>query len=156
MRVHLETYLDCAAHEAWSLLQRPTHLRRIMFPLLRFAPVSGKDLPETWTPGEPYPLRMYLFGLIPVGRHTINFVDIDHTRRVIETEESGSIARRWAHKISIRRAETGATIYEDDVEVDAGFLTRPVWLFAQWLYRHRQSKWRKIARGLAPGDVADA
>jgi hypothetical protein len=40
-------------------------------------------------------------------------------------------------------------IESDEIEIEAGWLTFFVWLFAQWFYRHRQRKWRNVARRLS-------
>ena len=51
----------------------------------------------------------------------------------------------WDHSISISTA-SGRTRYRDTVTIDAGLFTLPVWLFAQVFYRHRQRRWRSLAK----------
>ena len=35
-----------------------------------------------------------------------------------------------------------------EIVIEAGPLTLLVWLFANWFYRHRQRRWRRVARRL--------
>lgn len=60
---------------------------------------------------------------------------------------TGSSSRRWDHVIRIRAAADGrSTLYQDEIDIDAGLLTVPVWAQASVLYRWRQLRWRRLAR----------
>jgi hypothetical protein len=43
-------------------------------------------------------------------------------------------------------AAVGGTLYRDQVTIQAGMFTPFIWLFAQLFYRHRQRRWRQLAR----------
>jgi hypothetical protein len=45
-------------------------------------------------------------------------------------------------------AADGNALYMDRIEIEAGVMTLPVWLFANVFYRYRQMKWRKLLRSL--------
>jgi len=36
--------------------------------------------------------------------------------------------------------------YTDEIEIQAGWLTPGIWLFAQLFYRHRQRRWKALLR----------
>jgi hypothetical protein len=39
-------------------------------------------------------------------------------------------------------------MYRDMIDVDAGHLTVLVWAWTNWFYRHRQKRWRSLAKRL--------
>jgi hypothetical protein len=52
---------------------------------------------------------------------------------------------RWDHWITVEPDGEGGTLYRDSVEIDAGFLTPLVGMFAHLFYCHRQRRWRGLA-----------
>jgi hypothetical protein len=152
MRVRVESELRCAPEKAWEELQRPALLREVIRPLFRFVPVDPPQLPERWPEAAILHLRGYLFGIIPIGTHNIFIERIDPAAREIQSREAGGLVRRWDHLICIRPTGDGRTLYSDEVIIEAGWLTLFVWLFAQWFYRHRQRRWRLIARRLSAAE----
>lgn len=87
---------------------------------------------------------MYFLGLIPLGHHTIEFETIDSQRRTIISNEHGRITNEWKHRITIENLENNKIQYTDEVEIEAGLLTFPVWIFANLFYRYRQWRWRGV------------
>lgn len=150
MTVTLATDLVCTADEAWRLVQTIELLRYVLAPWVEFSFPAG-DEPERFSAGQCFELRMTIFK-VPMGVHRITLLEIDHRKRLIQTEESSSLVRQWRHRIRIEPRPHGCR-YEDRIEVDAGVLTPGVWLFAQGLFRHRQRKWRHIAQRLARGEA---
>jgi hypothetical protein len=88
-------------------------------------------------------------GLIPLGLHTIRIEHIDAPRRQIQSRETNGLISRWDHLVSIREMPAGRTLYSDEIEIEAGRFTWIVWLYAQVFYRHRQRRWRRIAKRLS-------
>lgn len=104
---------------------------------------------------QSYSARIALFGVIPLGHQTLNLSGEDlstgsgHPHYLLRDHGKGSWMQRWDHRIQIEADGKGCR-YTDQLEVKAGLLTLPVWLFALCFYRHRQRRWRKLARaGLA-------
>jgi hypothetical protein len=90
-----------------------------------------------------------LFGLVPLGTRTLVFERIDPECMEVQTRERDQLVRRWDHLIRLRSLDTGRCRYSDKIEIEAGWLTPLVWLFAAWFYRHRQRRWQTVARRLA-------
>ena len=86
----------------------------------------------------------------PLGYAKLKFERIDQNAGEMRTRESDQLCCRWDHCIRVKPLSNGQTGYSDTVEIDAGWLTPLVWLFARWFYRHRQRRWQKIAERLAP------
>jgi len=149
MRVYVECVLPYPPEKVWHDLQRPALLRDLSRPIVHFYPAGGAPFPEHWLEGTTQTFNVHLFGTLPLGAHTIFVERIDPEARTIQTRESGGQVRRWDHKLRVRPAGDGRTLYSDEITIEAGWLTGLVWLYAQALYRHRQRRWRRIARRLA-------
>ncbi|OWK46890.1 hypothetical protein FRUB_00589 [Fimbriiglobus ruber] len=110
--------------------------------------MPGQEFPEKWPNGMTVLCRSYLFGIIPLGTRTLLFERIDHASYTIQTRECDHLVRRWDHLIRVESIAPGRCRYSDEIEIEAGGFTPVVWLFALTLYRHRQNRWRAIARRL--------
>ncbi len=93
-------------------------------------------------------MKPYLFGFLPIGIRNLFWERIDDASRQMQTREHDPLIRRWDHRIAVEPADTSTCRYTDDVDIEAGLLTVPVWLFAQLFYRHRQHRWKSVARRL--------
>jgi hypothetical protein len=148
MKVYVETILECPPERVWAEVQTSRLLQEVIYPLLKFTPLPGMAFPEKWQPDSIVLGSGYAFSFIPLGIHTLRFECIDARKRQITTRESNFFVRQWDHVISVNRAPGGSTHYSDEIEIDAGLLTPIVWLYATIFYRHRQRRWRLIARRL--------
>jgi SAM-dependent methyltransferase len=147
-RFRFESVLAAPADEVWGMVQRTELLREVAAPFLRFRPASSGRLPLTWPVGAPLRLRMYLFGLVPLGFHEIVVDRIDDRARELHTRERGTLLRRWEHVIRVEPVGSGHARYTDEVELDAGWLTPLVGAFSRAFFRHRHRRWRAAARRL--------
>lgn len=93
-------------------------------------------------------MSRYVFGFIPLGVRELYFERIDQRALRIVTRESNRLVRRWDHTISVTPFGANRSIYRDVIDVDAGRLTVMVWAWTNWFYRHRQKRWRSLARRL--------
>jgi hypothetical protein len=153
MLVRVSTRLPVPADVAWETVQRTDTLRYVTRGLLGFR-VDG-TVPERIAQGETYRLRLLFFGVLPAWRHEIHVVNVDQAGHEIRTEERGGPVRTWRHRIAVDPEGWGATRYLDEIEIAAGPLTPLVWLYAQFFYRYRQWRWRRLARGLQQRSSAD-
>jgi hypothetical protein len=147
MRVLVKSRLPCDADHAWAEVQTSALLREICWPLIRLAPAGGaSDIAERWVSGATVQLRLFLCGFIPLGTRHLHWERIDQRQLEMQTREHDPLIRRWDHRIHVEPMGASQCRYTDDVEIEAGLLTLPVWLFAQWFYRHRQHRWKAVAR----------
>lgn len=156
MRVYVESELPCPPEAVWDEVSRSRLLKEVCSPLVSIHPVAGEELPGEWVEGSTVRVRSYLFGFVPLGTRVIHFDRVDPTRREIATREHDPLVQHWNHTVRVRPAPNGDAIYRDEVEISAGLLTPLVWLFAQCLYRHRQRRWRGVARRRACPSVMPA
>jgi hypothetical protein len=148
MKVEVSTELDCSAAKVWNEVQKSALLLRVIWPLARISTSGLPDLPEHWDEGQKVQCRVYVFGFIPLGVREIYFERIDHRALRIVTRESDRLVRKWDHTILVRPFGPNRSIYRDTIDVDAGHLTVVVGAWTNWFYRHRQKRWRSLARRL--------
>jgi ligand-binding SRPBCC domain-containing protein len=131
------------ADTIWTKLSRLSTLQHVAKPYATFRPVDGSsDL--NWLPGEVYRFRFRLFGVLPLGTHTIKVKRFDREAGIVYTEESNPHVPVWNHTIKLEAIDGGYTLYTDEVEIDAGWKTAAVCLWAKLFYAHRQRKWVRM------------
>ena len=146
MIARISSHFPCSETELWRRIIEPRSLQFVASPLLTFTPIEAGALEREWQVDRDYPLRLYFMKLIPLGRHTIRLVKIDRSTNTILSEERGSLARVWNHRIHFRQVAPGKLAYEDEIEIRAGVLTPLIWSFARLFYRHRQRRWRVLLK----------
>jgi hypothetical protein len=149
MRVYVQSRLDCPPEKVWHAVQTSSLFLEIIRPLVKVVPVDSPNFPPHWQEGTTVRCKSYLFGLIPLGIHTLYMERIDPGAREIQSREHDSLIAKWDHLVRVAETDDGLTLYCDEIEIEAGYLTVLVWLFAAWFYRHRQRNWRRIAKQLA-------
>jgi hypothetical protein len=148
MKVDVSTALDCSAAKAWGEVQKSALLLHVIWPLARIGTFGLPDLPEQWSHGQTVQRRLYVFGFIPIGVRDLSFERIDQNAYRIVTRERDPLVRSWNHTIAITPSGPDRSIYRDIIDIDAGHLTVLVWAWAGWFYRHRQRRWRGLAKTL--------
>jgi hypothetical protein len=147
MIVDVSTVLNCSAAKAWNEVQKSSLLLHVIWPLARVVS-TGAPFPERWSPGSTIQCKLFVFGIIPMGVHTLLLEKIDQKNYEIQSREHDPLVARWDHLISIKPLDDSRSIYRDTIDIDAGSLTFAVWAWANWFYRHRQRRWRAVAKTL--------
>jgi hypothetical protein len=148
MKVDVSTRLDCSAEKAWTEAVKTSVLTRVIWPMARIVPADQGRFPERWSEGLTLRCKSFLWGFIPIGVRMLHFETVDNERFRFCTREHDSMVKRWDHVASVVPDGEKHSIYRDVIEIDAGKLTFLVWLWACWFYRHRQRRWRALARTL--------
>ncbi len=125
------------------LLQRLETLQYIAKPYATFENIDGGNN-LIWEPGGAFAFRLKMFGIIPLGTHTIRVREfcVD----TIYTSEGNPFCPVWNHRIELLENRRNYTTYTDEVEIDAGWKTPFVCLWAKAFYGHRQKKWLKLLK----------
>ena len=144
MYLKLQSKLDCSVEAAWQEVKKVSLLQYVAEPLVTFSPVQPAVFPEFWPTNGTVVVDFRILNLIPFGNHSLEFEAVDEVARTLQTREKSMLLKKWDHLIRIESVN-GETIYTDEVELSAGILTPIVWLFANFFYRHRQRRWRKLA-----------
>lgn len=150
MRLDISTHLECSLEQAITHAKTTRLLKFVAYPLVHFTPIEPSTWPVEWTEGT-YSVGVRILGFLPFGKQAI-VISFPKSLDGFLLRDNGYsvLAKVWDHTISIT-SEVGRTRYTDSVIIDAGVFTFPVWLFAQAFYRHRQRRWRQLARQVAKG-----
>lgn len=146
-KVVVRSILACKPEKAWEQVRTSGLLLHVCWPLLKLLP-DRYGMPAIWDQGESARLRLYLFGLIPLGEHKVHIERVDFEHFEIQSREHGRMAQVWDHRITLEPYGLESTMYTDEVVIYAGELTSVVAWFARFFYRYRQTRWQRLARGL--------
>lgn len=153
MKVDIATHIAVEPDAVWGQVQRPELLQHIASPLIRFAPTSEEGWPAQFVEHAPVAARLFLFGFTPLGLQwivpSLHLTERDAWPKRLRDNGYSRLIRRWDHWITVEPDGHGGTHYRDTVDVDAGLLTLFFWAFAQLFYRHRQRRWRTLAKRLS-------
>lgn len=138
--------LPASADVVWAALKRPGTFAHVVWPVLT-AP-AARRMETLAAPGLGGSGWLFLFGVVPLHRHTIEVVSVDDAARRLETAEHGGVLRSWRHVLTVRPDGQGC-VYTDEVTLDAGALTPVATAFARGMYAYRHLRWRRLARQLA-------
>jgi len=140
--------LPCPAERLSAELGRPALFLHVTARLLVFQPVDPPTAAEVWTPGV-YRFRLLVGGRVPLGEHTVDARQVGVAdpgvvapQQVWHDAGYSALIKSWDHKIILEPG--GSTRYTDQVEIYAGLLTVPAWLFAHLFYRHRQRRLAEV------------
>jgi hypothetical protein len=153
MKVSLSTKIDLNAETVWAEVQTAPLLMHIAWPLVRFVPVGAESL-DSFKPGGRYQVTLRLFGILPFGTQwivtSVHEPEAGEWPKRLRDNGYSALINKWDHWITVAPDEKSGTRYSDEVEIAAGLMTPFVWAFAQAFYRHRQRRWRGLARTLHP------
>jgi len=121
-------------------LQQLNTLQYIAWPYATFEPV-GRTV-SAWAVGSTSVYRLRLFDVIPFGTHTIHIVRFDPDG--VSSREGNEHVPVWNHDITLKAVDAKHTRYTDRVEIQAGWKTVFIWLWANAFYAHRQRKWIRL------------
>ena len=127
-------------------MKTPAAFRAVTRGLLAL-PVIG-DRQGQWREGETVVGWVFLFGFLPFSRHHLHIARIDDATRTLSSCEFGGVITTWNHDIEVAPIDRTTCRYRDRIEIEAGFLTPVIVVYANWFYRMRQRRWRALAKGL--------
>ena len=122
-------------------LKKLKTLQYIAFPYASFEPCNGNDK-IVWEKGNVYEFRLKLFCIFPLGIHKIKVIEF--SQNSIYTNEGNKFVSIWNHRIYLKTLNNRFTEYTDEVEINAGWRTIFVYLWAKLFYTHRQHKWKNL------------
>jgi hypothetical protein len=144
MLVDVSKTLDCSATKAWNEVQKTSLHRHIIWPLARIEPVGSSPFPERWTEGLTVQCKLLVFQVIPIGVHTLYLERIDQKNYEIQSREYDPVRITWFQSSRSITADA-STVTSILTPATSPFA---VWGWANWFYRHRQRRWRALAKTL--------
>lgn len=77
MKATISTSIDTSISRVWTELQKTSSLVHVASPILIFSAQEGLELPASWRAGNMYPLSLYGFHVLPLGKRNINIKKMD-------------------------------------------------------------------------------
>lgn len=142
LTVKKSSVFPAAKDEIFRRLQKLKTLQYIAHPYATFKSVDDTE-ELTWQEDSAFAFHFKLFALIPFGVHTIKVIQFD-IEKGIYTQEGNKHVPVWNHKIILEKIDENTTKYTDIVEIQAGWKTLFVYLWANSFYAHRQRKWKRL------------
>ena len=144
LTVKKSSVFPAAKDEIFRRLQKLKTLQYIAHPYATFKSVDDTE-ELTWQEDSAFAFHFKLFALIPFGVHTIKVIQFD-IEKGIYTQEGNKHVPVWNHKIILEKINENTTKYTDIVEIQAGWKTLFVYLWANSFYAHRQRKWKRLLK----------
>ena len=144
LTVKKSSVFPAAKEEIFRRLQKLKTLQYIAHPYATFKSVDDTE-ELTWQEDSAFAFHFKLFALIPFGVHTIKVIQFD-IEKGIYTQEGNKHVPVWNHKIILEKINENTTKYTDIVEIQAGWKTLFVYLWANCFYAHRQRKWKRLLK----------
>lgn len=144
MTVRKTSVFSATEKEIFKRLKRLKTLQYIAWPMAAFTPVN-ENHELVWKEGTESSYRFKLFGVIPFGIHTIKVIHFG-VKQGIFTNESNTHVPVWNHRILIEKMDDSNTRYTDIVDIEAGWKTVFIYLWAVCFYSHRQKRWKRLLK----------
>ncbi len=144
MRCFIQTHLESGAEKVWALVKESRTLLYVTRGFLGFS--KADQMPPEWYPGAVANTRFWFFHIFPAWwKHRLEVTQVEESRKQITSHEYGGMIRAWNHTIQVKPQASGCS-YSDEIEIEAGWLTVFVWLYANIFYGYRQARWRLLSK----------
>jgi len=143
--ITVSTHFDALADDICSAATTRRLLHFVAAPMVSFTPVGPATLPERLEDAD-YLWALRIFGFLPFGQQVIgiSYPEPEGETRFLRDNGHSASIKKWDHWVSVSPLGDG-TRYQDKLEIDAGWQTPVVAVFAKAFYTHRQSRLRKLA-----------
>ena len=141
MTVKKTSVFSAKQSNVFGLLQRFDTLAYIAKPYATFKNIDGQT-ELVWEVGKSFSFDFKMFGFISLGVHIINVKEFNIDN--IYTNEGNPFCPIWNHRIILKEIAERKTEYTDEVEIEVGWKTPFIYLWAKAFYSHRQKKWIKL------------
>ncbi|MBF0119681.1 MAG: hypothetical protein HQK79_12655 [Desulfobacterales bacterium] len=138
----IQSYFETSADKAWELLKKTDTFLFITHGFLDFT--NKKKWPEEFYNGLEINTKLIFFNILPAWKHCLKITKINELDKELYSNECGGFINTWNHLIKIEPETDCRCKYTDQVEINAGFLTPAVWLYANIFYRYRHYRWKKL------------
>lgn len=144
LTVRKSSVFSVSVEEVFARLQKLKTLQYIAYPYATFEAVNGEE-ELIWKKDNVFSFRFKIFGLIPFGIHRIKVIRFGLEDGIL-TNETNTHVPVWNHEIILEGVDANTTKYTDIVEIDAGWKTVFVYIWAVCFYTHRQRKWKRLLK----------
>lgn len=132
--IRLMHYYNTAPQKLWALAIDFAALAKVNEGRISFAGLPQGQC-ET---GQSLDIKVKLFGKMPAEAYHIDILECDHTQMLMRSSEQTNGIKKWNHTMQVIAVGDGACL-SDEIEIDAGFMTPIIALWAKYMYgaRHK-------------------
>lgn len=139
-QITFETTLKCNAQEVWKLYQKPTEWLDNLNPQAKLRPTSTNKEIKQWTIGKNYSFILYMYGVIPFGKHHIIIESIDSTSYVIQSRERGFLVPHWDNNFEVIHINDSTCILKDILTIQTKGINSIVTSYAIGVFKAKHKK----------------
>ncbi len=123
------------AERVWAIAVDLDHLKEVTAGLLVF-----RDLPSGRIhKGQQLRVQVSLFGKLPYQPYEMTVVECDDANRTFRSNEVGAGVKSWQHSLAVVADEEYGCRIEEQIDIDAGWMTPVFVAWARFLYRRRHA-----------------
>jgi len=146
MKLDMSCDLPCRLDQAKRAVKTLGLLNYVASPILKFDCIESIDS-DAELEERAYVMKTKLFGLLPLGLHTMEFsYKVSGQQFIMRDNGHSALCKKWDHRMIFQKIDGGVR-YQDSADIQAGIFTPLVWLFGVYLYRHRQGRWKQLVKG---------
>jgi len=153
VKVTVSAVLPVDIDTAWEMLHAPAVFRAVSSPFTIFREHPEHPLPKRFSPDTDYTVSVLAGGIIPMGTQVIRLSDSVQSWKSRETVDRGhgvrgmlGFLRNWNHRMRVEALPHGHTRFDDQLTVDASWLTPALWPAMWVLWRWRAWMLRRVAK----------
>ncbi len=153
VKVTASTTLPVDIDTAWDMLHAPAVFRAVSAPFTIFREKPGHPLPERFSPDTDYTVSVFAGGVVPLGTQIIHLEDSVTSWRQRHTVDVGrgvtgllSFLQNWQHRMSLEALPNGHTRFNDQLTVDATWLTPFMWPAFSIFWAWRATSLKRLAK----------
>lgn len=144
MKVIVSSTFKSPAQSVWEKLQLSQTLVQISRGVVAFT--TADSFPVRWEPHMPLDTHLKLFTFVPFGAYRIEFLKIEPVQMEMQTKENGGLITQWDHTMKVLALDDDQARYTDTIEIQAGWATAIVCLWAYGLYHYRHIRFKKLLK----------
>lgn len=128
-------------------LNAPSMMQKVAFPLVIFKAVKPSVFPERWENGGAYRMKMYLFGVLPLGwQELLIKSEVISEGAVLTDVGPGFAVKMWDHKVVLTKKGDSQTAYDETLVLTVGLMAPFIWIGMTALFAWRKYRWLSITR----------
>lgn len=131
-KVRNSFHYDAPPERVWNLVTDCTALAQVCHPYLAFEGLPDGRIFD----GQKIDVMVSLFGKLPAQPYEMHVVACDNDGMTFESHENGAGVKSWNHHLRLHPDGDGTRL-DEEIEIDAGWLTPLFKLWANVLYHAR-------------------
>lgn len=145
MQLTMQVAISCSPEHLWKQLISREAFLKVSSPVMSYHWRLDRQPPLYWKTGTKVHLALRLFSIFPLGPHSIDFVQVEPTEKVIQTVENGLLIPCWKHRMKVINGNgSNESILLETLTINSGWRTLPLYVTARLFFKYRHFRLRKL------------